>query len=46
MGIIPIAWQGRFTEAPIVLLTCPVKFTMMGLTGEEEGESHSAMEEL
>lgn len=38
MGWIPTARQGRITEAPILQLTWPVKFTMMGLTvrkGEE-----------
>lgn len=44
MGRIPTAWQGRSTDVPTVLLTSPVKLTMMGLTEEEQdGESHPAM---
>lgn len=37
MGRIPTALHGRTTEAPILLFTCAVKFTMIGLTdrGEE-----------
>lgn len=46
MGRIPTAWQGKSTGVPILVFTSPVKFTMMGFTEEEEGESHSAMVEV